>query len=277
MIRLLTLNLQHGRPVAGTHARETANVAQPGEPTPWGRAPTGPSHALLAAAEQVAAARPDVVLLQEVDRGQRRSGGIDQTAFLAGALGLRHHRFAPSLLGSATGLRLTAPGLLPVRWRAGRAGYGVAILSRHPVRSWHVLRLRGGGLRRHPAGTLAYDAGRVALAAVVDTPDGPLTVLTTHLSVEPTTARTQLARAAGALSTLPGPRVLGGDLNLDPADVAAVTGLGPLATAPTFTNRRPRRQLDHLLGDGVRAAGPGRPYHLPVSDHAGLGADVVLG
>lgn len=268
MIRLLTLNLQHGRPVAG---------APVGEAAPPGRGPVGPSRALLAAAEQVAAARPDVVLLQEVDRGQRRSGRIDQTALLAEALDLPHHRFAPSLLGSATGLRLTAPGLLPARWRAGRAGYGVAILSRHPVRSWHVLRLRGAGLRRRDGGAPAYDAGRVALAAVVDTPDGPVTVLTTHLSVEPATARAQLALTAAALSTLPGPRVLGGDLNLDPADVAAVTGLVPLATAPTFTNRRPRRQLDHLLGDGVRAAGPGRPHHLPVSDHAGLGVDVLPG
>ena len=56
-----------------------------------------------------------------------------------------------------------------------------------------------------------------------------------------------------------------------------MSGLAALASAPTFTNRRPRRQLDHVLGDGVLAAGPGRAHHLAVSDHAGLGVDVVPG
>ncbi|WP_127125903.1 endonuclease/exonuclease/phosphatase family protein [Georgenia sp. SYP-B2076] len=267
-LRLLTLNLQHGTPARGT-ARED-------------RATEG--GALFAAAHEIAATGADVVLLQEVDRGQRRSGRVDQAALLADELGMRW-RFAPSLAGSATGLRLPA-----VRATAPRLpGYGVALLTRLPVRSWHVRRLRGGGPRVLRGGSPWWaarawsprlDPARVCLAAVLETPGGPLSVAVTHLSVDPPTARRQLADAVAVLGALPGPRVLGGDLNLRPAEVAGVVadgGLTPLASAPTFTNARPRIQLDHLLGDGaVTAVSAARTHHLAISDHAGLSVDVVL-
>ena len=69
--------------------------------------------------------------------------------------------------------------------------------------------------------------------------------------------------------------MLGGDLNLPP-DAVALPGWTALASAPTFSNARPRMQLDHLLGDGVAAAGPGQAHHFSISDHAGLSVDVAL-
>ncbi|QDC26803.1 endonuclease [Georgenia yuyongxinii] len=263
-LRLLTVNLQHALPAVGS-----PRVGQPADGV-----------SLTEAAAELRAVDADIVLVQEVDRHQPRSGRVDQAALLARELDLPHHRFAASLAGSATGLARR-----PRRSSVDGPAYGVALLSRYPVRSWHALRLRGGGVRlRRGADLLGWslggwfpqvDAGRVCLAAVVETPGGPTTVAVTHLSVFPDVARRQLARCVRALAVLPGPRVLGGDLNLPPAAVEEVTGWTALAVAPTFTNARPRTQLDHLLGDGVRPAGTGRAHHLTISDHAALSAEVV--
>lgn len=260
-MRVLTLNLQHAAP-----ARTPAGVG--------GRAGRD---TLRRAGDELAGVGADVVLLQEVDRGLRRSGGLDQAAVLADRLGMTH-RFAASLAGSVGG------SLLPARTSTPGSGYGVALLTRLPVVTWHVMRLRGGGPGRRrgfpawsPRGW-SWDAGRVLLAAVLRTEDGPLSVGVTHLSVLPVVARHQLAVAAHGLLTLPGPHLLGGDLNLSPGALASsevVPGLlAPLATGLTFTNARPRTQIDHLLGAGLVAAGPARVHHLSVSDHAGLSVDV---
>jgi endonuclease/exonuclease/phosphatase family metal-dependent hydrolase len=261
VVRVLTLNLQHAAP-----ARTAADAGRP----------AGPS-TLRRAGDELARAGADVVLLQEVDRDLRRSGGLDQAAVLADRLGMSY-RFAASLAGTLGG------SLLPSRTSTPERGYGVALLTRLPVSTWHVMRLRGGGpgrRRGHPAWSplgWSWDAGRVLLAAVLRTEDGPLTVGVTHLSVLPVVARRQLAVAARALLTLPGPHLLGGDLNLAPGALASsevVPGLlAPLATGLTFTNARPRTQIDHLLGAGLVAAGPVRVHHLSVSDHAGLSVDV---
>jgi endonuclease/exonuclease/phosphatase family metal-dependent hydrolase len=60
--------------------------------------------------------RPDVVFLQEVDEGARRSDFHRQVDVLGDALGLRHRIFAPN-----------------VRLRLGPGHYGNAILSRWPL------------------------------------------------------------------------------------------------------------------------------------------------
>lgn len=260
MVRVLTLNLQHAAP-----ARTAADAG--------GRAGAG---TLYRAGEEIAGTGADVVLLQEVDRCLRRSGGLDQAAVLADRLGMSH-RFAASLAG-------TRGALLPTRTTTPERGYGVALLTRLPVASWHVMRLRGAGpgrRRGQPAWSprgWSWDASRVLLAAVLRTEHGPATVGVTHLSVMPAVARRQLGHAVRALLTLPGPHLLGGDLNLAPRALASsevVPGLlAPLATGLTFTNARPRTQIDHVLGAGLVAAGPARVHHLSVSDHAGLSVDV---
>jgi endonuclease/exonuclease/phosphatase (EEP) superfamily protein YafD len=50
-----------------------------------------------------------------------------------------------------------------------------------------------------------------------------------------------------------------------------VSGLRPVATAPTFPLEHPRRQLDHVLvRGGLRATGPAEALRMPLSDHRAL-------
>jgi endonuclease/exonuclease/phosphatase family metal-dependent hydrolase len=59
---------------------------------------------------------------------------------------------------------------------------------------------------------------------------------------------------------------------MGPRRVDRLTGLGALATGPTFPADAPARQIDHLLGRGV--SGTGGPVRLPLSDHRALTAEL---
>jgi endonuclease/exonuclease/phosphatase family metal-dependent hydrolase len=218
--------------------------------------------------------RPDVVGLQEVDRFQPRSHAADLTAQVADALDAAAWRFVPALIGTPGGA-----------WRAAtdeddassEAAYGIGLVSRWPVRSWQVTRLPAAPVRSPVVlpGTRQLvwlqDEPRVGLAAVVDSPAGPLTVATTHLSFVPVWNGVQLRRLTAALGALPAPRVLLGDLNMPAPFPRLLTGWRSLASAPTYPVNDPRLQLDHALGDGALP-----PVHavetppLAVSDHRPL-------
>jgi endonuclease/exonuclease/phosphatase family metal-dependent hydrolase len=232
-----------------------------------------------------------VVALQEVDRWQARSGRSDLAALAAEAAGAVDHRFVPAVAGPVDvwGARRRARGDEP----PDVPGYGIALLSRHPVRAWHRLRLPIAVPWLLDRGQVARDEPRAALAAEVDTPDGPLTVVCTHLSPgRPRQAgRSRPGHEAGdtghnvlqlrylhiALRVAPRPLVLLGDLNLRGEIPAQVTGLRPLATAPTYPAARPRFQIDHVLADGdVVAAGEAQSVNAGVSDHRALVVDVTL-
>jgi endonuclease/exonuclease/phosphatase family metal-dependent hydrolase len=216
----------------------------------------------------------DVLGLQEVDRDQPRSHLADLTAEAAAALG-GEGRFAPAIMGT--------PG---ETWRPATdtaepgPAYGIGLVTRLPVRRWQLTRLPSARVRAPvlvPGRVLwLRDEPRVLLAAVVETPDGPMTVATTHLSFVPGWNGAQLRRVARVLRTLPAPRVLLGDLNLPGALPRWLTGWTRLATAPTYPAPDPRVQLDHVLGSGPglpRVVGTGTP-RLPVSDHRPLVVDL---
>jgi len=217
----------------------------------------------------------DLLGLQEVDRDQPRSGGVDLAGVAATAMGAAAYRFAPALVGT--------PG---AAWQAATAGtdgagapcYGVALLSRYPVRWWRVLRLPAAPVRAPvyvpgPGGGLLLlaDEPRVVLAARVAAPGGELTVACTHLSFVPGWNGYHLGLTLRALRRLPGPRVLLGDLNLPGALVRLVPGWRALAHRATYPAPAPRVQFDHVLADRVPAA-PVRVWcpRLPVSDHRPL-------
>ncbi|NUQ32631.1 MAG: endonuclease, partial [Dermatophilaceae bacterium] len=126
----------------------------------------------------------DVLALQEVDRNQHRSDHADLTAIAAEAMGAPEHRFVAALSGSPGATWIAATG----EEQPDAAAYGIALLSRFPVRGWRVVRLAPvpvpvpmrfrGRLRPE----LVRDEPRVAVVADVATQGGTVTVVNTHLS-----------------------------------------------------------------------------------------------
>jgi endonuclease/exonuclease/phosphatase family metal-dependent hydrolase len=224
--------------------------------------------------EAVQALRADALGLQEVDRLQPRSHSADLTAAVAEAMDTPHWRFVPALVGTPGG-----------DWRAAadsdhdgtEAAYGIGLVSRWPVTSWHTVRLPAAPVRSPvllPGSRSVIwlqDEPRVALAAVVQTPLGEVTVATTHLSFVPVWNGVQLRRLTAELSRLPGPRVLLGDLNMPPPFPRALSGWRSLARTATYPAWEPRIQLDHVLASGsLPPVTSVQAPQLAVSDHRAL-------
>jgi endonuclease/exonuclease/phosphatase family metal-dependent hydrolase len=256
-VRLASFNVLHGRSLADGEVSTSRLVAA------------------------CASLEADVLALQEIDRNQARSGGIDQTAAVAEGMGAVAWRFEPALVGE--------PG---ATWRAAEdsddpasaeAGYGVGLVSRLPVRAWHVVRMRAAKVRAPvavPGGRgrfiLLPDEPRVALAAEVEAPTGPLLVATTHLSFVPGWNLVQLRRVTRALAAFGLPCVLLGDLNVPGPLPARTTGWQALARVKTFPGGKPSMQIDHALGHGpLPVVGAVSAPELPLSDHRALVVDFL--
>ncbi len=224
-------------------------------------------------AAAIAGLDPDVLALQEVDRLQPRSQRADLTAVAAEAMGAREYRFAAAMTGEAGTRWIPSRGVPPT----GAAAYGVALLSRYPVRRWRSLvlpRIRPTFpmVRRDPRRlVLQREEGRAAVVAELETPEGPVTVAGTHLSFVPGWGQWQLLGLRRALDRAPGPVVILGDLNMGPRLPARITGFRALGGGPTYPADLPRRRIDHVLVRGdlgdVRSADNPR---LPLSDHRAL-------
>lgn len=197
-----------------------------------GSAPDGRTDLDRLAAE-LRAARADVIALQEVDRHfGGRSGFRDQAAELAARLGMT------AVFGAHLDLGPADPGDPPRQ-------YGTAVLSRHPVVSTATLRLPAGAAGEEPRGLL-----EVVLAA----PDGPVRVLTTHLTPGRPDSRMLQARAVAArIARSPQPVLLLGDLNAEPGspEVRLLTALlTDAGGGPTFPADAPTQRIDYVLGEG---------------------------
>lgn len=255
--------------------------------------------------ESVRALDCDLVGLQEVDRGQPRSGGTDQTAVVAEALGAAWRRFVPAVHGTPAPVRSWTPASATDGDDTVGPTYGIGLVSRLPVRSWWVKRfppapvrlplptppdrrgsseiggiggIGGSGSGSGPRLLLIPDEPRVALAAVVEGPYGPFTAVTAHLSFVPGFNARQLRRIAIWVARMPQPVLLFGDFNLPHPLPARITGWQSLVRARTYPASDPRVQLDHVLALGL---GPdhvtaGRAWELAVSDHRALTVDLEL-
>jgi endonuclease/exonuclease/phosphatase family metal-dependent hydrolase len=236
----------------------------------------------------------DLLAVQEVDRRQPRSGGTDQAALAAAAIGAVEHRFVELVHGTPGVSGWRAVDRRPVSNPVGDAGradrlgdqpsYGVALASRLPVESWHVLHLAPARGRypmpvpsRPPRLLWLPDEPRAVLAAVLRSPR--MTVACTHLSFVPGVNVVQLRAVRRWLDGLPGPRLLLGDLNLPGRLPARITGWTPLVTGPTYPSPSPRTQLDHALASGLApgAGWQGSVRRLAISDHRAISVDLQLG
>ena len=225
----------------------------------------------------------DVLALQEVDVGQPRSGGADLAATAAAALGVDEPgwRFIPTVFGT--------PGLA---WRPaegerrdGEPAYGIALVSRLPVRDWQVLPLGRAPMRSpiliprgnsHSKMIMMDDEPRVALVATVEAPDGPVTVVNTHLSFVPGWNAFQLRRLVRRLARVAGPVLLAGDLNLPGRLPEIVSGWRRLAAVATYPGHAPRVQLDHVLARGpVGTVTAAEARRSTISDHLPLVVDLA--
>jgi len=242
-----------------------------------GRSPVDDRVDLDRFVDAVKALDADVLALQEVDRNQPRSANADLTAVAAEAMGAVEHRFVAALAGTPGATWMAATG----EEQPDAAAYGIALLSRLPVRSWQVIRLSSPPTRvpmrfsgsRLPE--LVRDEPRVAVAARVETPAGELTVANAHLSFVGWWGRHQLRTVMRTLEGVE-PLVLMGDLNMGPDAAAKVTELRSLVDGDTFPAESPREQLDHVLARGDVGDVVGHEVHrLPMSDHRAMSVDLA--
>jgi endonuclease/exonuclease/phosphatase family metal-dependent hydrolase len=260
-VRLATFNILHGRALDGGPVSTEGLV------------------------EACASLEADVLALQEVDRGQPRSGGVDQAAAVAEGIGAAAWRFEPAIVGEPGGHWRPAvdDDVVDREPAGGDAGsYGVALVSRRPVRAWHVLRLAPAPMRSpvfvpgRRAFVVLPDEPRVVLAAELDGGGDPAVVASTHLSFVPVWNAFQLRKATRWLGGLRASCVLLGDTNLPAGLPGVVSGWRSLARARTFPADQPSMQIDHALGHGVlpevvRVDAP----RLALSDHRALVVDLA--
>ncbi len=191
-LRVLTYNIHHGEAMDGEFDYERL-------------------------AKVITDLEPDVVALQEVDRGTQRTGGVDQ----------------PALLGKLTGMLFAFGQAMP--YQGGQ--YGEAVLSRFPI-------------VRVEAYPLPFRPGQEPRAALVTyiKPDNGLPEFIfagTHLCHQSNDTRTEQARQMNrVLADREGPPViLSGDLN-------ARTGSDPmneLLTERWVDATAPQSRIDYVL------------------------------
>ncbi len=183
----------------------------------------------------------DLVGLQEVDRGWRRSGNMDQARYLAGIMDM-NYVFAPAI-------------------SRGTAQYGNAVLSRYPILFWESFPLK------------SLWEPRVLVRAVIETSGIRVNFYTTHLGL----SRRERMRHINDV-VLPvvskGRRViLTGDFNCGPdsPEMQKLTGVLRDARPPegqfTFPSANPAKRIDYILYTGSWDAVESRVFSADASDH----------
>ncbi len=215
----------------------------------------------------IAAEAPDIVALQEVDVGRRRTDGVDQAHELARRLGMRSS-FQPAL-------------------RVEEEQYGDAVLTALPM-----TRVRAGTLPGYAL--LPRLEPRGALWVSIETLAGPVQIINTHLGLIPREQHAQAKELAGprwlGCAARHDPLMLVGDLNTTRGTNAYRILTNDLADATkqisnrrriaTFPSRSPVLRIDHvLINHRVRvidARVPSGPQVRAASDHRPLIVDFEI-
>lgn len=210
-------------------------------------------------ADVINGARPDLVGLQEVDRGVKRTEGKDEIAELA-SMTRMEYAFAPNL-----------------DYQGGK--YGVAILSRLPIKS-----------TEHRMFENKREAERRGLLRVeVDVDGRKLNFVTTHLDYQFEDGRLfETEQMLELLENVKGPLIVVADLNDVPSgsayrlmrtkfDDAWIAG-GGAGEGFSFPADRPVKRIDHIFyraSAGVRARKSWTIETL-ASDHIPVVAEVEM-
>lgn len=225
-----TFNIRHGAP-AETYIGDAGEVAK-----------------------ACAALNVDVLALQEVDQGIRRSKGVDLAAVAA----------------EASGMEVVFAETMPFRG----GSYGNALLVRGEIENYEVLELRGGRrfwVRREP---------RNAILATTCIDDRRILVAATHLSTQGHASRKQLDKVVAGLANREKPeepQVFLGDLNRKRHRVIGHLSINSMELADgdaTFPSPNPRKSIDHIAVKGLAILSV-EAIHFPrLSDHRALVAEV---
>ena len=217
-------------------------------------------------AEVIASMSADVVGLQELDSGRKRSAAVDQAAAIATQLGWKHF-FHPAM-------------------RDGDEQYGDAIISRYPLALNRAVELPGSG-------TWYCREKRVALWADVEANLGLVHVINSHFGLGRAERILQARLLIGAewLGSLASdaPLVLLGDLNSVRASRAyrtiaehlrdVRTLVRPTGAFRTFPTRFPSLAVDHIFVNAALQPISLSVHRTPVariaSDHFPLVADLT--
>jgi endonuclease/exonuclease/phosphatase family metal-dependent hydrolase len=217
-------------------------------------------HGELSSLESIASVingqAPDLVALQEVDVLTNRSGKVDQAARLGQLTGM-YVSFVPSLLSFDGGQ------------------YGLALLSRYPIRSSQRIPLRSAAEQR------ALGLYEVELDAQHLLPVG-----VTHFgTVDAAERANQAADVKAAFAGKPW-ALLGGDLNATPSE-SGITSLlqlftdswarGGSGSGYTSSASFPTRRIDYLmLGPAWTSPVSARVVSASQSDHLPVVATLIL-
>jgi endonuclease/exonuclease/phosphatase family metal-dependent hydrolase len=207
----------------------------------------------------IAAMKPDVVALQELDVGRLRTGGVDQAHALAEKLGMRRHFNAAM--------------------HVEEEQYGDAILTALP----ETLVKAGPLFHYH---RVPKNEPRGAVWITVEKDGVEVQVINTHLGLLPQEQRKQAAALIGDWMTHPkwkSPGVLLGDFNATPYSaayrmLAAVMRDAQLGRADpptsTFPSGFPFLRIDHVFLEGemtvTSVESPYDPRARKASDHLPL-------
>ncbi|HKP78961.1 MAG TPA: endonuclease/exonuclease/phosphatase family protein [Phenylobacterium sp.] len=211
---------------------------------------------------------PDIVALQELDVGRRRTGGVDQAHEIARQLDMACH-FHAAL-------------------QVEEERYGDAILTAYPERLVKV-----GPLPGHPRMRALEPRG--ALWVEVEIGGRPVQIINTHLGLVPREQQLQAAHLAGpAWLEHPNcrwPTILLGDFNATSSSLVYRTLTQHLKPArrlaarkqptSTFPSPLPVLRIDHLfVSPGIEVqevSAPFDPLTRVASDHLPLVMDFELG
>lgn len=216
----------------------------------------------------LAALEPDIVALQELDVGRRRTGHADQAHEIARHLAMTHHFHAA----------------LEVE----EERYGDAILTRYPERL-----VKAGPLPGYDRIRALEPRGALWVEVTID--GRPVQIINTHLGLVPREQQLQAAHLAGPAwlehPQCQGDMILLGDFNATMSSLVYRTLTRRLQPArrlavrrqptSTFPSQLPVLRIDHIFVGGSVQVGdvsaPFDPLTRVASDHLPLVMDFELG